>query len=379
MSTAFKISPQPVPMNFKWTHKYEHLTYPGFIPKEKLLAQVRNMTSTPLVGWSLAHEDSSPDGVLRDGYKHTHFAMIFKQHLNVQGARAMDIFMDGDPEEEEDDWRAHPNILPKVTIAQMEVLFTQYHAGRKYDITTGGLVYKKPILHEYLLPPMFEWHRAMMQEVLCAPNLVDACLAGNVRPRTVNDVARLREDSAADASKRFKHLFPRASFFDLAPAGFTFLHVHGGTGLGKTKWACAQFNNPCLIKPFNSVGCLERLGAKYDPCVHDGLVLDEADLSFMTREQVIAFADQDEECTLDVRYKSIALPAGLKKILVSNPAPATLYPPDPHGAIARRVQLLHITAQTWRSAPQASPPPLTQLPVPVTQFWHPPATFHFAP
>ena len=98
-------------------------------------------------------------------------------------------------------------------------------------------------------------------------------------------------------------------------------------------------------------------------------MLDEANLSFLSRQQVIALFDPDEDCTLDVRFKSFTLPAGVKKILVSNEAPAQLYPPDPHGAIARRFIALPITAPTYGGTPAPlRPAPLAQIQLtPATQ------------
>jgi hypothetical protein len=72
----------------------------------------------------------------------------------------------------------------------------------------------------------------------------------------------------------------------------------------------------------------------------------------MSRQQVIALFDLDEPATLDVRYKSFSLPAGVRKILISNPAPDGLLPDDPHGAIARRFTPLRITEPTWYQAAQ---------------------------
>jgi len=142
-------------------------------------------------------------------------------------------------------------------------------------------------------------------------------------------------------------MYDRSSFLNLAPPRWNVLWVHGATNLGKTQWAAAQFHSPCVIKPFDSVGCLEALSRMYDATLHDGLVLDEADLRFMTRAQVIAFFDPDEPCTLDVRYRAFTLPAGVKKIVISNPDPATLSPPDPYHAISRRFQTLEVTSKTY--------------------------------
>lgn len=348
MPTAMsKLAPEPIPDGFEWKNDRIHLTYKGFLPMDDLLAMVRRATSTPMKGYSIVHEDTSEDthdGVML-GYEHTHLAVMFKAPLRLKGSRIFDFYVEdftGLPV------AVHPNAQIKLTMVSFEVLFMYYHAGRKYDITTGKTIYKAPVARKFYLPPDFDFGRAIMAEMVVAPNLFEACVAGEIRPRTVNDVKSLRDDCAAQSNKRFKHIFDPSTFKDLAPFDWSVLHVWGGSGLGKTKWAVAQFRNPCLVKPFDSVGCLESLAKSFDPKVHDGLVLDEADLNFMTRTQVIAFFDQDEECTLDVRYKSFTLPAGLRKIVVSNPSPESLYPADPYGAIARRREVVHVTVKTWK-------------------------------
>lgn len=354
---TFNLTPQAVPANFKWRSDRYHLTYSGYIPLADLLNMVANVTSTPLIGYSICHEntDRMENGTTIEGYKHTHWAMIFKARLMLQGARKFDITytngVDGELA------HAHPNIQPKVTMAAMEQLFTQYHAGRKFDITTGSMKYKIPLLHEMKLPEEWEWNREVMNEICAASSLFEACIAGQVRPRSVMDLRALRDDTADRAAKMFHHLYDPASFRDICPKfaaqepGFGALHVWGPSGVGKTKWACAQFKNPCFIKPFDSIGCLESLAKQFDPELHDGLVLDEADLTFMSRQQVIAFLDMDEPCTLNVRYKAFTLPAGVRKLIISNPSPEKLYPADPHGAIARRFKTLKINEQTWQGTP----------------------------
>lgn len=353
----FKFNPQPIPDDFIWSGKYFHLTYKGFLDKTVLLNQVANTTSTPLTGWSIVHEISYQEDP--EGYEHTHFAMIFKARIRLHGSRKFDVCIlqeDGSLLE-----ILHPHVQPHVSIVAMEAIISNYHAGRKYNVETGSYVYTEPIYHEYKLPPMFDFSRAAYEEMVSAPSLFEACLAGGIRPRTVNDVKTLRDEAASHDSKRFKHMYDPSSFKDLAPANWSVLHIWGGTGLGKTKYAVAQFRNPCLIKPFDSVGCLEALAKQFDPELHDGLVLDEADFRFMTRQQVIAFFDQDEPCTLNVRYKAFTLPPNLKKIVVSNPPPKDLYPADPAGAIQRRRTCLKITAPTWHVLPNVDATPPTAL------------------
>ena len=345
----FMMAPGPVPDNFTWRGTRFHLTYPTHISPKDLVLLVGRRTSIAMIGWSVAHEDTTTerDGVTIIGYKHTHFAMIFASRLQLKGSRAFDVTVPGDADDIFAADNLHPNIQPKVSAAQMVTIFTEYHAGRKFDIETGRLAYKAPVLHEYHLPPMFDFHRYQMAEIIAAPDLLEACIAADVKPRSVNDVQTLRAESASTSLKTFHHKFGRDTFLELAPRVWDVLWVHGATNLGKTKWATAQFRNPCMIKPFDSIGCLEALSRLYDASLHDGLVLDEADLRFMTRAQVIAFFDPDEPCTLDVRYRAFTLPAGVKKIVISNPAPTTLCPPCQYGAVARRFQTLEVTAKTY--------------------------------
>ena len=175
----------------------------------------------------------------------------------------------------------------------------------------------------------------------------------------------LREESAAADAKRFNHKYGLDTFVTRLPDAHA-IHVHGDTGLGKTKLAVATIGpNVCFIKPFDSVGCLEMLVKMYDPAIHDGLVLDEADLSFMSRQLAIAFLDPDEPCTIDVRYKSHVIPP-VRKILVSNPHPYHLYPHfqnafDP--AIARRLTVYHVDRPTYAAA--AGPPTVAPIVAPL--------------
>lgn len=343
------------------------LTLKDALPKENVLASIRRATSVPIEGFAYSHEDTSkdlPNGVRQVGYIHTHFAVRFKSRIKIFGARKFDVYMGVDTSGS-DVW-VHPNIQ-KLSTLHLEQCMTQYLAGRKYDVEKGATVYTEPLKYECELPPAFEFTRAMIEDMIEAPSLLEACVAGQVRPRSVSDVRALR-DEAAQAPKQFKHRFDKATFKILpVPPSWHFLHIHGGTGLGKTKWAVAQFKNPCVVKPFNSIGCVEVLLKKFDPAIHDGVVLDEADFKFMSVDTLKGFTDPDEDCTLTVRFKAEELPP-IRKIAVSNPSPQDLYPKDPSGAIARRVTTFQITARTYNPPLQPpAPPPLPQPVAPAAQ------------
>ena len=352
---SYNFNPIRIPDNSVWRGKMFHFTYPSFISISTFLAKVSRITSIQVVAWSYAHEyGTDEDG---EPYEHSHFAIIFAVPIKIHGSRKFDLVVMSD--DGTDATTYHPHILPKLTTGAMEAIFKHYHAGRKYDSKAGKIVFKAPVRNESKIHPDFEFCREVISEVIEAPSLIEACVVGSVRPRNVTDIKLLREDASATAANTFHHKYPRDSFCKFGPTDYGALHIHGGTNLGKTKWALAQFKNPLLIKPFDQVGSLEAIGKKFNPQLHDGIVLDEADLRFMTRQQCIALLDIDESCELNVRYKSMSLPAGVKKILVSNPPPDGLYPPDPHGAISRRVKTLLISAPTYYLAPPPAAPPRT--------------------
>jgi hypothetical protein len=71
----------------------------------------------------------------------------------------------------------------------------------------------------------------------------------------------------------------------------------------------------------------------------------------MKRETAIVFLDVDEDCTIDIRFGQFTLPAGVRKILISNPQPdiwrGKLYPEDHTNAVARRLTIHHVTQKLY--------------------------------
>ena len=64
----------------------------------------------------------------------------------------------------------HPNVQ-KITVSQAEVIWNHYHYGRKFSEAEGKIVYKAPVARESTVPAEFEWNRAIMREMIDAPNL----------------------------------------------------------------------------------------------------------------------------------------------------------------------------------------------------------------
>lgn len=334
----FKLQPTSIPADFVWSGKNFHLTYPTFLDLGDCLHAVSAMTSTPLLGYSHVWERSKASGGVE--YEHTHFALMFSAAIRVMGCHRMDVRVLDSLEIPD---YMHPQIQPKVTIKQMEQIFVSYHPGRKFNIETGKIEYTKPVALNQKLPPLFDFTRAIMNEITAAPSLFEACIAAEVKPRSVSDVKALRDaEAAAHTLKKHRSIYSADSFIaGVIPDGFQVVHLYGPSGIGKTKYALGGVPSvkcPLLIKPFNSVASLEYLKKNFVAASHDCLVLDEVDLRFMKREEVICFLDMDEPAVFNVRFTTLSLPP-VRKILLSNLHPSSLYQAaDP--AIARRIEII---------------------------------------
>ena len=331
--TVIRFESFPIGDGFTFDSRYIHLTYKKHVRKCIIDAVFRRLTTIAGVAdshvWeTVTHDDGSEND-------HTHYAKIFDERVRFSGSRRLDIdYVDEDGQHH----ILHPNILPVKSAKQMEVIFMSYHRGWKQG-GDGKMHHDPPVQCIQDIPPELEFSEMQMQELLDAKSLVEACNVVSVRAHTVADVRALR-DSEAKRPCKFTHKHDRGSFKSLIMLDtWAVVWIWGATGSGKTKWACAQFENPLLIKPFNSVGALEAIKKQFVEGHHDGIVCDEADLGFMKREQAIAFLDADEPATLDVRFSSFTL-LPVKKIFISNFDPAGLLPIDTSGAIARRIDII---------------------------------------
>lgn len=363
----FKFDPEEIPDGKVWRGKCFHLTYAHWFDLPNLISTVVRATSTPLAGYSYVWEDTSytdENGVFCIGHRHSHAALIFSTPINLIGARKFDVtfYVDDEDTGETEQIISHPMIQPKCTMAHMEDVFGDYHAGRKYSVEHGKTVFKKPIQRWLKLPEQFEFQEEIMKEMIAAPTLIEACMAGKVRPRTVTDVMNLRNCTASQP-KQFKPTFPLDSFVKMSlPDDWGALWLWGPSNIGKTKWALHMGGkNPLLIKPFNSIGGLEAIKKKFKEGFHDVIVCDEADLSFLQRPNIIAFLDIEDEFQCTVRYGQFELPAGVKKIFLSNPDPVSknLLPhfSDPNdGAIRRRCVVRNVTEPLYITAAAGTQP-----------------------
>lgn len=109
------------------------------------------------------------------------------------------------------------------------------------------------------------------------------------------------------------------------------LLVEGESGIGKTQWALRHFERPLLVSHLED---LKKL--KPDT---DGIVFDDMQFLHIPVTSQIHLCDIDEDRTIHIRYGTVSIPGGLRRIVCYNPSRPP-FTSDP--AIDRRCRLVRI-------------------------------------
>lgn len=313
---------------FRFSGKKYHLTYPTWICLEGCLARIEELFGE-LEWHSLVHEEGhskegeEPEGV--EAYNHTHVAFSAKKKINKRGARILDL--EGQ----------HPHI--------------QSIASETHAVNIWGYHLKAPKeLMRSKCGPGPKNSADSWKQVKAARTLQEACELAGIGPKTVADIVLIRKDNPAQ--RDVAPLTGACCWTLVAPTSFRALFLYGGTGLGKTRWAIAQFKSPLLVSH------LEDLKA-FRPDLHDGLVFDDMCLAGL-EPAVVGIHLVDWECprTLNVKFGSITIPAETQKIFTSNKRLEDTFPrslsPEQWDAVRRRfTKVIHLESATFdRAKPQ---------------------------
>ena len=304
------------------------MTYKGHIPPQALLLCLASISRVKVLGTSIVHESSDAEAP----YDHTHFAWLWEKAVDLIGSDIMDVF--------HGTGRVHPNIETKRSILWMERLFVQYHAGHKAGAhgNDGKTKFVPPVALWQELPQGFEWGEYTVTEVMDAPDLLSGVVAAGVRVKTVSDVHLLQQHKRPAP---FDHNYTSDMFKpQILPASFVrrevgTLQIHGAVRLGKTEWACAQFDNPLLVTSRDTL-------RDFRPGVHDGIVIDKMLFKDWSVTDAEALTDWTQPAQIKCRYGVAKIPKRTPKIIVTNER--DVWPADPFGQIVgRRVAQFHVT------------------------------------
>ena len=245
------------------------------------------------------------------GYAHTHFACKWKRRIDTSNERFFDY------------QGIHPNVK-WIEGPVHEQRIWEYHAKdgeptRSPNGPTHG--------------------SSSIQQIYDAPTLGDAIAIAGVEIKSVSDLVLIRNDVPKQAA--YQHAHPNARWIFSAPDSFRIIFIWGPTGTGKTQWALHQFERPLLVRSMDQL-------KNYRPDLYDGIVLDDVKLSTLDREQGIMLTEWDEEARIRCRYHDAVIPKHTRKIICANFPFTQTFPPDPSGAIRRRVTtVVHAPGRLW--------------------------------
>lgn len=97
----------------------------------------------------------------------------------------------------------------------------------------------------------------------------------------------------------------------------------GPTGIGKTQYAKAHFNNPLIVRHIDDLRNFTD---------HDGIIFDDMDFVHWPVTSQIHLTDIEENSSINIKYGTASIPKGTKRIFTSNTYPFAFHP-----AIDRRV------------------------------------------
>lgn len=310
---------------FQMCGKKFHLTYAGHLDHQQLLAFLKTAAGGKLKWYSIVWEI----GTKTVDYPHTHVAFESGQKITSRSCKKFDFQPGPD---------ALGVILP-IVHPNIRMLTTDEYVSRTWKYHEKAPI--KRTVSDFCPVRSKNW----MVDLQKCSSLSEACEICSVAPRTVACVQALM--NARDSSQIIPDIVGQCSWTLTAPSGWKVLFLTGGTGLGKTRWALAQFNSPLLVSHLEDLK-LFRQGQ------HDGIVFDDISFAHLTSTVGIHLLDWEMPRTLNVKHGSVTIPAETRKIFTSNSTLADTFPPATdkvYEAYERRVKVIRLTGKTFSDAP----------------------------
>lgn len=306
-----------VEKSFRVQSRRVHLTYAGHHDGEQYVSWLRNLVGD-LKWYSIVWERSTAE----IAYDHTHVAFHAYRKIDSSNQRKFDY--DG----------VHPHIKVIRSNEQARHVWG-YHEKAPVKSWRSE---ENPCLS-----------KSFYQDIIDAPSLVDAIKASGVEVKSVQDVKTIRGDRSQDQVIPSLEVYYKWNY--VAPP-FRCLYVQGSTGIGKTRWSLAQFEQPLLVSHLED---LKGFKSHY----HDGIVFDDISINHLAPTVAIHLLDWELPRTIKVLYGSINIPAKVRKIWTSNCAFSSTMPhcnDETFAALYRRVTVFMVPGKMYDESVTVQPP-----------------------
>lgn len=299
-------------MSFRFQGEKCHLTYKTHVPMLKIEEMMKAKRETKM--FSIVHEVGDKDEDTPTPYAHTHVFWWWRKIYDTVDNRAFDID------------EIHPNIQGNKGIQWAKGIVMRYHKGHKTK-ADGKKYFIAPVLLKQFGVDDWHFEADTWAIIQAAPDLKTACMAVDILPKSVGDVATvMREgkkrkftelDDEADANRCKKVDWDRKKA----------LVIRGNGSTGKTNWALAQFERPCMIEDIDQLK-----GIPHD-C--DGLVFDEMLFDFCAKKTQVYLTDLKFDRVIRCRNSNATIRKGMARIFTCNEH-EHVFGPDPHFSVTRR-------------------------------------------
>lgn len=277
--------------NFRLQGNKYHLTYKHHIPFNLIKEHCQEAFGARQVKWySIVHEEGEEN--TETPYKHTHYAFQVDKYLSIKSARAFDIEYNGE--------QIHPHIKKIESNDHACAIFDDYHK-------------KKPVaLEQSTTRPIGKrGGQSVFEQVRTAPTLEQAMVSAGVGIKSVQDVLAIRNQQEFTVDHKYRD----ANWTRPLEYRFRCMYIYGESGTGKTQWALHCFRNPLLVSEYDD---LQHFIGGNNAKSHDGIVFDDMQFTGKDNSWLINLLTWEETVSISVRYKTVRIPKGTRKIFTSN-------------------------------------------------------------
>ena len=281
---------------FRFQGKQFHATFRGYIDVLDIKSRLTAL-SWSYKTLSVVHEEGDVDEESPTPYQHTHVFVILKKAPDTSNVRFFDI------------QGVHPNIVKKSGLKWAKHVVTKYHLGYKVKVD-GKKYFLAPVfLHQEGCEDHF-LESQLLDAVIAAPNLLEACRVAEIMPKSVACCHLLRREARKRKPTQLEAGCSKSRCISMDWDRSKALVLEGPAGRGKTTWALAQFDHPSMICQLDDLKGL--------PEQTDGLVFDEMLFGHTSQDTQVFVLDLAYERRVHLRFSNGTIPQGMPRIFLCN-------------------------------------------------------------